>query len=82
MSFVCYIVSGIIVFGLCLGAIISVFVFVPITLYLLPYLGWLGVQQSKGYYTDRIITHDGYRVSIKNATRLYKHWITGQELQF
>lgn len=80
MLSVLYTVLGIVMFGLCLGVILSVIVLVPLTIYLLPYLGWLGIQQSRGYYTDNPITKDGFMVGAKKATKLYRHWITGQEL--
>ena len=82
MSSVCYIVIGFIVFWMCVGTILSVLVFVPIFFYCIPYFCWLGIQQAKGRYTDKGGEIDGLRLSLKYATRLYKHWITGQELQF
>lgn len=81
MLSVFYIVIGFIVFWACVGAILSVLVFVPIFLYALPYFCWLGVQKAKGRYTDKGGDIDGLRISARNATRLYKHWLTGKELQ-
>lgn len=81
MLSVAYIVLGIVIFGLCLGVVISLVTLVPLFLYILPYCSWLGVQQSQGNYTGMTVMDDGFTASVKKATRLYKHWITGQELQ-
>ena len=70
----------IIVFALCAGAVISVLIFVPTVIYNTPYWFWLSGQNSRGKLKD--LKNESLFKSFRNATRLYKAWITGQKPTF
>lgn len=65
------------IFGLCLGAIISFIIFVPLAIYSIPYAFWLGRQNTLGKGLDRK-TDNPFKTA-KHATILYSHWIRGKK---
>lgn len=67
----------VLVAALCIGAIVSVVVFVPLTLYTIPYALWIGTQNLKGKHLDKK-KESAFRAA-RNATRLYKAKLTGHE---
>lgn len=67
----------VLVTALCIGAIVSVVVFVPMTIYTIPYLLWVGNENTKGKHLDKK-KESAFR-SARNATRLYKAKLTGHE---
>lgn len=73
-----------IVFVFCFAAIamgaLIVFFFIPLTLYVAPYCFWIGKQNCAGRYKDHQIKF-GLK-TVKNATKLYKSWVTHQEPHF
>lgn len=75
-----FVMIKVLVFALCLGAIVSVLVFVPLTLYVIPYCLWVGSQNTRGKQLDK--KKESVFRSTKNATKLYKAWITRREPTF
>lgn len=69
-----------IIFALCAGAIISFIVFVPLTIYVIPYCWWVGGQHCIGKHLDK--KKEGIMRTVKHATILYKSWITRKEPTF
>jgi fatty acid desaturase len=71
---------GILIFALCAGAVISFVIFVPLFIYIIPYYWWIACQHSIGKHKDK----DGEKLlrSVRNATILYKSWITKKEPTF
>lgn len=67
----------VLVAALCIGAIVSVVVFVPLFLYTLPYDLWIGFQNTKGKQLDK--KKEPIFRAARNATRLYKAKLTGHE---
>jgi len=67
----------VLVFALCAGAVISVLVFVPLTLYVIPYTLWIGFQNNKGKQLDK--KKEPVFRAVRNATKLYKAKLTGHE---
>ncbi|MBU5312218.1 hypothetical protein KQI38_09280 [Tissierella carlieri] len=70
----------IIIFALCAGVVISILVFVPLTLYVIPYCLWIGHQQTMGKHKDK--KKEGAFKTVKHATILYKSWITRKKPTF
>jgi len=68
---------GVLVFSLCAGAIISALIFIPLTIYTIPYLLWVGSQNCIGKQKDKK-DESPFR-SARNATILYKAKLTGHE---
>ena len=66
-------VFTVLIASLAIGFAVSIIIFVPLTLYIIPYCLWLGVQNTKGKYRH---LQDGncFRMA-RNATRLYGSWI-------
>jgi len=71
---------GILIFALCAGAIISFVIFVPLFIYSIPYSLWIGSQLNIGKHKDK--KKEGFFRSVRNATILYKSWITKKEPTF
>ncbi len=71
---------GVLIFALCAGAVISFIVFVPLFIYTIPYAWWLGGQYEIGKHKDK--KKDNFFRSVKNATILYKSWISKKEPTF
>lgn len=67
----------VLVFGLCLGAAVSVLVFVPLFIYTIPYALWVGRENTMGRQKDK--KKEKIFSAAKNATKLYKSWITRQK---
>ncbi|PWM25633.1 MAG: hypothetical protein DBX48_06355 [Limosilactobacillus fermentum] len=67
----------VLVFALCVGAIVSVIVCVPLALYGIPYCLWVGRQNTMGKHLDK--KKESVFRTAKNATKFYKAWITRQE---
>ena len=57
----------ILVFALCVGVGLAVLVFVPLTLYVIPYALWIGRHLDK--------KKESVFRAAKNATKLYSAWI-------
>ncbi len=73
-------VLKLIFFALCAGVAISFIVFVPLTVYAIPYAWWIGGQQCAGKHLDK--KKEGIFKTAKNATLLYKSWILRKEPTF
>lgn len=69
-----------IAFALCAGAVISFIIFVPLTIYVIPYCLWVGSQNCVGKHKDK--KKESVFRSARNATILYKSWITRKEPTF
>lgn len=67
----------VLVFALCAGVLISVIVFVPLTLYTIPYALWVGSQNTRGKHLDK--KKESIFRAARNATKLYKAKLTGHE---
>lgn len=65
------------IFILCVGVVLSLLVFLPITVYTIPYNLWIGAQYNIGKQHDK--KKEGVFSSAKNATKLYKAWILRQK---
>jgi hypothetical protein len=59
-----------------IGIAISLFILVPLCLYVFPYELWVGNEQLKGKQTDKK-EESPFRAA-RNATRLYSAWIRRQ----
>lgn len=70
----------VLLFAFCFAAGIAVLVFVPACIYTIPYALWMGSENTKGKQLDK--KNAPFWTSVKNATKLYKAWITRQEPSF
>ncbi len=70
----------ILIFALCLGAVLAVIIFIPLTIYVIPYCLWIGGKNCIGKYLET--KNESPFRSVRNATRLYKAWITRTEPKF
>lgn len=77
-----FVMLKVLVFALCAGAIISVLVFVPLGLYVIPYALWVGRQQTMGRQKDKLKKGENVFHTAKQATKLYIAWITRREPTF
>lgn len=68
------------IFALCAGVVISFLVFVPLTIYNIPYCLWVGNQHTLGRHKDKM--KEGVFKTTKHATILYKSWILRKEPTF
>ncbi len=66
--------------SLMLGIVISFLYFVPLTLYSIPYILWLGSQNNKGMYRNISVQESTWH-NVKNATKVYLSFITGRKPQ-
>lgn len=66
--------------SLILGIVISFLYFVPLTLYSIPYILWLGFQNTKGMYRNISVQESTWN-NVKNATKVYLSFITGRKPQ-
>jgi len=66
----------VLIFALCAGAAISVLVYVPLMVYTIPYALWVGHQNTMGRQKDK--DKENIFRAARNATKLYKAWITGE----
>lgn len=67
----------VLIFALCAGAAISVLVYVPLMLYVIPYALWVGNENTMGRQKDK--KKEKIFSAAKNATKLYKSWIMRQK---
>ncbi|MEF2968360.1 hypothetical protein V3851_23705 [Paenibacillus sp. M1] len=70
----------ILLFALCAGAIIAVIIFVPLSIYIIPYSLWLGNQHTMGRYVEK--KNDKFFKIVKSATKVYGSWIRGKKPSF
>lgn len=63
----------ILVLALTVGIAFSIVVFVPLTIYIIPFCLWVGFQNNKGNY--RNLGQGSCFQMARNATSLYKSWI-------
>lgn len=70
----------IVIFTLCLGVALSVLVYVPLFIYVIPYALWVGFQNQVGKHKDK--KDESVFRSAKNATKLYSAWICRREPNF
>lgn len=75
-----WVMIKVLIAALCIGAAIAVIVFVPLTIYTIPYALWVGFENNVGRQTDK--KKESVFRSARNATRLYKAWITRQKPTF
>lgn len=66
-------VFHILVLTLAVGFSVSIVIFVPLTLYIVPFCLWTGFQNNRGRHKD-LRTGNVFRMA-RNATALYKSWI-------
>ena len=71
---------NIIIFALGASFVITVVIFVPLTIYVIPYLLWIGNEHTKGKHQDK--KKEGAFKTAKHATILYKSWISRKEPTF
>ena len=69
------VIINVLVFALCAGAVISILVFVPLFTYTIPYILWVGHQNTKGRHKDKSQNGESIFRNAKFATKLYKAWI-------
>lgn len=67
-------------FAICAGAVISVLIFVPLCIYIIPYCLWIGNEQTKGKHKDK--KKEGVWRMVRNATILYRSWIRREKPSF
>lgn len=70
----------VLIFGIYAGVVLAALVFIPATIYVIPYWFWTIDQNSKGRHKDK--KKEKLSRSIRNATRLYAAWITRREPTF
>lgn len=70
----------VLIFALCLGAALAVLIFVPLFIYGIPYCLWVGHENCVGRQKDK--KGESFFSTVKNATKLYKAWITRQKPTF
>ena len=62
--------------------IVGGFIFVVLgCIYVIPYAWWSADRKNKNLYGEALSNPSGFK-QLKNATILYKHWITKNELTF
>lgn len=64
--------------ALVIGLLVSLVYFILGSLYIIPYSCWLGIRLSEGQYGH--LEHTSLKTSFRCATRLYRHWLLGKEL--
>ena len=74
------VILHVLIFALCVGAAISVIVFVPVCLYIIPYALWVGRENTMGRQKDK--DKEKLFQAVKNATKLYKAWISRRKPTF
>lgn len=72
-----WVMLHVLIFALCAGAVIAVVILVPTFLYTIPYTLWIGHENTMGRQKDK--DKEKLFRAAKNATRLYKAWITRRE---
>lgn len=66
--------------AICAGAVISVLIFVPLAIYIIPYALWVGHQNTKGLLLER--KKDGFWKIVKHASITYRSWIRREKPSF
>lgn len=71
------VVFHVLIFALCAGVVISILVLVPPTIFSIPYILWLGHEQTLGRHKDK----DVKKVfgTAKDAAKVYSAWIRRQK---
>lgn len=69
----------VIVFTLCAGVAISAIIFIPLTIYIIPYCLWVGFQHNKGKQKDKLTKGEKLTRTASDATKVYKAWLIGKE---
>ncbi|EPR07761.1 hypothetical protein [Ruminiclostridium papyrosolvens] len=75
-----FVMLKVLVFALCAGAIVSVVILIPTFLYTIPYTLWVGRENTMGRHKDK--SKESIFRAARNATKLYKSWITRQKPTF
>lgn len=75
-----WVMIKVLIAALCIGAAVSVIVFVPLCIYAIPYSLWVGRENTMGRHKDK--TKESVLQTAKNATKLYKAWLTRQKPTF
>lgn len=70
----------ILIIAIAVGILFAVVVFVPLSIYVIPYCLWVGTQNTKGKYLE--LRKDNVFRMAGNATKLYKSWITHKAPSF
>lgn len=63
----------ILILALAVGFLVSIVVFVPLTVYIIPFCLWVGFQNNRGKYKE-LKEGSVFRMAA-NATVLYRSWI-------
>lgn len=63
----------ILVAALTIGFAVSIVIFVPLTIYIIPFCLWAGFQNNKGNF--RNLKEGSFFRMVRNSTSLYKSWI-------
>lgn len=79
MTFI-WVMFKILLFAICAGAVVSVIIYVPLTIYVIPYSLWVGGQNQIGKHKDK--RKEPFFKTVRNATRLYKAKLSGHEPTF
>ena len=66
--------------GLGIGFAVSLVIFVPLSVYIIPYCLWVGFQNNKGQYSA--LKGGNCFHMARNATRLYAAWISHRAPSF
>lgn len=70
---------SVLIASLAIGLAVSLVVFIPLTIYVIPFSFWIGFQNNKGNYRN---LKSGIFSDARNATALYKSWIFHKEPVF
>lgn len=62
----------VLIFALAVGFSVSIIVFVPLTIYIIPFCLWVGFQNNKGRYKE-LKEGNVFRMA-RNASDLYTSW--------
>lgn len=68
------IVFHVLIAAVATGIAVSVVIFVPLAIYIIPYCLWVGAQNTKGKYRE-LRNGNCFRMA-RNATILYKSWFS------
>lgn len=75
-------IFSIVLFAIGIGFAVAAIIYIPIIIYIAPYEMWIGYQNSIGKYLDAAGSGAPIRRHLQDATKVYRHWFTGKELQF
>lgn len=71
---------GTIILALCVGTVFAIIIAVLLMIFVTPYALWVGAKNTKGEHMDK--KKEPVSQSLRNATKLYKSWITKTEPTF